>query len=66
MKTIFEKSVVSTVDIPAGTVLSAGMLAVKKPGTGIPARRLAEVIGRRAARDLRKDSILFEQDLVKG
>lgn len=65
MKTIFEKSVVSAVDIPAGTLLSAGMLAVKKPGTGIPARRLSEVIGRRAARDLSKDTILSEGDLVK-
>jgi N-acetylneuraminate synthase len=63
MKTIFEKSVVSTVDIPAGTVLSAGMLAVKKPGTGIPARRLREIVGCRVVRDVRKDTLLREEDL---
>ena len=63
MKTIFEKSVVSAVDIPAGTLLSAGMLAFKKPGTGIPARRLREIVGRRAVRDVRKDTLLREEDL---
>ena len=63
MKTIFEKSVVSTVDIPAGTLLSAGMLAVKKPGTGIPARRLREIVGCRVVRDVRKDTPLREEDL---
>jgi N,N'-diacetyllegionaminate synthase len=63
MKTIFEKSVVSTVDIPAGALLSAGMLTVKKPGTGIPARRLKELVGRRVVRDVRKDTQLREDDL---
>ena len=63
MKAIFEKSVVSLVDIPAGTLLAAEMLAVKKPGTGIPARRLNEIVGRRLVRDVRKDSVLREEDL---
>jgi N-acetylneuraminate synthase len=63
MKTIFEKSVVSLVDIPAGTVLSADMLGVKKPGTGIPARRIKEIIGCKAARELPMDTLLREEDL---
>ena len=64
MKTIFEKSVVSLVDIPAGTVLSADMLAVKKPGTGIPAHKLKEIVGRRVARHIQKDTLVKYQDLV--
>src|SRR5439155_6795967 len=36
MKRVFEKSVVSVTDIPAGTALEASMLAAKKPGSGIP------------------------------
>jgi N,N'-diacetyllegionaminate synthase len=64
MKTIFEKSVVSLVDIAAGTVLSAEMLAVKKPGTGIPAAKLNEIVGRRVARHIRKDTLVEYQDLV--
>jgi len=63
MKAIFEKSVVSLVDIPADTLLSSDMLAVKKPGTGIPARRLKEILGRRVVRNVRKDALLREEDL---
>ena len=63
MKDIFEKSVVSLVDISAGTVITADMVSVKKPGTGIPARRLPEIIGRVAQRDILKDQLLSEEDL---
>jgi len=66
MKEVFEKSVVTVVDIPAGTVLEADMLAVKKPGTGIPARRLKEVVGRLARRDISADSLLREEDLTRA
>jgi N,N'-diacetyllegionaminate synthase len=64
MKDIFEKSIVSVVDIPAGAVLDKSMLAVKKPGTGIPARRYEEIIGKRAARPIAKDMLLSEDDLA--
>ena len=63
MKAIFEKSVVSIADIPAGTVIAADMVAVKKPGTGIPAARLAEIVGRRAARTIAADRLLAEADI---
>ena len=63
MKAVFEKSVVSRVDIPAGTPITPAMVALKKPGTGIPARRLAEVIGRRVVRDVPRDALLREDDL---
>ena len=63
MKQVFEKSVVAVADIPAGAVISAEMLAAKKPGTGIPARRLREVVGRRARRDIAADTVLTEADV---
>jgi N,N'-diacetyllegionaminate synthase len=63
MKQIFEKSVVTLVPIRAGTVITSEMVGVKKPGTGIPARRLNEVIGQRATRDLDTDTLLAEEDL---
>ena len=66
MKEIFEKSVVALVDIPAGTTITARMLGVKKPGTGIPARRLGEVVGRRANCHIPKDRQVLEQALDKG
>lgn len=63
MKNIFEKSVVTVVPIPAGTVITASMVAVKKPGTGIPARRLPDVIGQRVTRDIPQDTLIREEDL---
>jgi len=63
MKEIFEKSIVTVVDIPAGTVLEESMLAVKKPGTGIPPRDLARVLGRRSRRALPADTLITWADL---
>jgi N,N'-diacetyllegionaminate synthase len=63
MKRVFEKSVVATEPISAGTTLEAQMLAAKKPGTGIPAARLTEVVGRRARNDIAADAVLTEADL---
>jgi len=63
MKAIFEKSVVSVADIRAGTTISVEMLAAKKPGTGIPAHRLRDVVGRRALRDIPADTVLTEADV---
>lgn len=63
MKQIFEKSIVAHTDILAGTTLTRGMLDLRKPGTGIPAHRLQEVVGRTAARTVPKDTLLKEDDL---
>jgi N-acetylneuraminate synthase len=64
MKRIFEKSVVAVVDIPAGATIERGMLAAKKPGTGIPAARIDEVVGRTARADVPADTVLTEDALA--
>jgi len=64
MKEIFEKSVVSLVDIPPGTVITACMLSVKKPGTGVPARRLNEFVGRRAAKYIFANHLVSDSDVI--
>ncbi len=63
MKRIFEKSVVSTLPIEAGRVIGREMVAVKKPGTGIPAARLTEVVGRVSRRAIAADAVLTEADI---
>jgi N,N'-diacetyllegionaminate synthase len=63
MKEIFEKSVVSTKRIAAGTVITADMLGIKKPGNGIPAARINDVIGSVAAADIEADRVLREGDI---
>ncbi len=63
MKDIFEKSVVAAVDIAAGVILAPHMLAVKKPGTGIPARRLKDLVGRRTSKAIPRNTLLSEDSL---
>ena len=63
MKQIFEKSAVAAREIPAGSVIERDMLAAKKPGTGIPARRIDELVGMRARRDIAADTVLTEDDV---
>lgn len=52
------KSLVASVRIPAGTVISADMLAIKGPGNGIKPSLAGELIGRRAAIDIEEDTHL--------
>jgi N-acetylneuraminate synthase len=63
LRNLFTKSVVARMDLPAGTVLREEHLTVKKPGTGIPASRLPELIGRRLRRAVKADELLQEDDL---
>lgn len=64
MKDIFEKSVVAKEKLVAGTVLTEQMLAVKKPGTGIPAAKLKELYGKTLKVDVQGDQLLKEEDFV--
>jgi N-acetylneuraminate synthase len=63
MRHLFTKSVVARVDLPAGTRLQKAHLTVKKPGTGIPANRLQDIVGRRVRRPIKADELLQEEDL---
>jgi N-acetylneuraminate synthase len=63
LRKTFTKSVVARVDLPAGTVLRAEHLALKKPGTGIPAANLPELIGRRLKRAVNADAMLSTEEL---
>lgn len=63
VRNLFNKSVVARKALAAGTVLTAEHLSVKKPGTGIPAARLNEVIGRRLRRNVEADTLLADGDL---
>ena len=63
LRKTFGKSVVARRDLEAGTLLQPEHLATKKPGTGIAATRLAEVLGRRLRRSVRADELLSEADV---
>lgn len=63
LRSLFTKSIVARGDLKAGTVLSTEHLALKKPGTGLPAARMPDVIGTRLRRDVEADTILSMDDL---
>lgn len=66
LRDLFTKSVVARMPLAAGLVLGEEHLAAKKPGTGIPAARLPELIGLRLRRDVNADELLAEADFEKA
>jgi N-acetylneuraminate synthase len=61
---LFSKSIVLSEDLPRGTVLLDRHLDFKKPGTGIPAREVSDVIGKRLKYNLKKDTLISFYDLA--
>jgi N,N'-diacetyllegionaminate synthase len=57
------RSVVSLRPIRAGEVITEGMVWTKRPGTGIPSKRLGEVIGRTAASDIPGNTLVRWEQL---
>ena len=63
LRNLFTKSVVVQVDLPAGAVLEERHLGLRKPGTGIPAERLPELIGRTLRQPVAAGQFLQDTDL---
>lgn len=66
LRALFTKSVVAARDLEAGAILVPDAVALKKPGTGIPAAELTSVLGRRLRRALAKDDLLKLDDLEQA
>ncbi|HER25900.1 MAG TPA: CMP-N-acetylneuraminic acid synthetase [Rhodospirillales bacterium] len=56
-------SIVSMRRIEAGEVIDREMIWSKRPGTGIPAHRMPEVIGRKSCRAIEANSLLSWDDM---
>lgn len=63
LRATFTKSVVARRDLPAGTRLSRDMLALKKPGGGLPAAHLPGLIGRQLCRAVLRDGQITNENL---
>jgi N-acetylneuraminate synthase len=63
MRDLFTRSLVVRHPVAAGAVIADDDLVLKKPGTGLPAARRAEVVGRTARRDLAADHLVTLDDL---
>jgi N,N'-diacetyllegionaminate synthase len=57
------RSVVSIVDIPEGTKIGPEMVWTKRPGTGIPAKDLDDVVGRTARRSIPANHLITWDEL---
>lgn len=58
------RSVVSLIDIPEGTIIERKMVWTKRPGTGIPAKYLENVIGKKAKVFIPKDHLISWDELI--
>ena len=56
-------SVITLKDIPSGTSINKDMIWIKRPGYGIPADQMHNVIGKRTKIDLRANQIIQWNDL---
>jgi len=64
LRNLFTKSIATLVDMPAGTLLNDQNIGLRKPGTGMPASRLAQVLGRKLRRALPAGTLLADEDLA--
>jgi N-acetylneuraminate synthase len=60
---VARKSLVASRDIPAGAVLTPILVAVRRPGTGMPPAALPTILGRRVRRALKAGHVLSWKDL---
>jgi sialic acid synthase SpsE len=58
------RSIAAGRDIPAGAVITAEMLAIKRPGTGIEPKRLDTIIGRKTKGIIRRDELINLRKLL--
>lgn len=56
------RSIILTKDLEAGHVLSVDDLDAKRPGTGIPADELDNLVGKKLVRDVKADFLLERED----
>lgn len=61
LRKIFTKSLVASKDIAAGTTLTAEHFKLKKPGTGLPASSIPDLIGRKVKQHVKADEIMLLQ-----
>ncbi len=64
MRQLFTKSVVAAVNLSPGTILRREHLAARKPGTGIPAAELPNIVGKVTVRPLVAGEFLRREDVT--
>ena len=55
---VSRKSIVAARDVSAGTVLRNEMIAMKRPGTGLPSAMIPHILGRSLKQDVAADTLI--------
>ena len=63
---VLGKSLAARVAVKAGQIIRDDMVEVRAPGKGLAPNRRAELVGRRARRDLAPGKLFFPSDLEEG
>jgi N-acetylneuraminate synthase len=63
LRQIFMKSLYTAVAMKAGETITADNITTKKPGTGIPANRINQILGRKTIKDIEINSMIQLEDL---
>jgi len=63
MRELFTKSIVARHDLEAGAALRTDDLTTKKPGRGISARRMNDIVGCKLTRAVEAGDFLLEEDI---
>ena len=66
MRKLFTKSLAAAKNLPAGSVVEETDLVLRKPGTGIPAEKLASITGRMLLRPIAQGDLLSLLDFETG
>ena len=60
----YHSSIVTKMNIPKGTIITEDMLTSKNPGTGLETKYIPQVVGKKAAVDLKED-VLITFDMIE-
>lgn len=58
------RSIVALNDIKAGRIISSHDISCKRPGTGLPPKKINLVIGAKAKNDIKADTLINLEDLI--
>ena len=64
MRNKHSKSIVSTIRIPAGTVITASMVVCKSPGYGLKPNMLGKIIGKKVTADIEEDTVVTNDHIA--
>jgi N,N'-diacetyllegionaminate synthase len=62
LRKLFTKSIVAAMDLPRGTMIEEKHIRIKKPGDGLPADRIQDLIGKQLLRDVKANEQISDGD----